>query len=129
MYKYKKVIVLDDNEIERFIADVVIKKDGTFAERVMGYEYGGDLMDYLRSVIDMPDEYPDIIFLDLAMPRMNGFEFLMQYETLPDALKKKCGIIILSSTIDMTDTESVKSFPFVKNFITKPIKAEMLEQL
>jgi CheY-like chemotaxis protein len=128
MYKYKKVIIVDDSKIERYIGEVVIKKS-LFAESVLCFEQGAEALGYLASMADEPAGYPDMIFVDIMMPEMGGFDFLDKYARLPDALTKKCSVMLLSSTLDMTDKQRAEQYPFVKDFLMKPLMMDMLTDL
>ena len=72
---------------------------------------------------------PQLIFLDLNMPVMNGWEFLESFITTEYSDYHDTKIIILSSTIDPQDLEKSKKYPMVIDFLSKPISKEMLEFL
>ena len=63
------------------------------------------------------------------MPQMNGWEFLDEFKKFPDAVKRKCKIFMLTSSIDPNDIKKSKTYDVVKNFITKPLTKEKLEML
>jgi len=74
--------------------------------------------------------YPQLIFLDLNMPVMGGWEFLDHFAKEEyRALFKDCKVIVLSSTIDPDDINKAKTYPMVLDFLSKPISKEMLENL
>jgi len=72
---------------------------------------------------------PQLIFLDLNMPVMNGWEFLDSFVTAEYSEYHDTKVIILSSTIDPQDLEKSKKYPMVIDFLSKPISKEMLELL
>jgi two-component SAPR family response regulator len=71
----------------------------------------------------------NLIFLDIRMPGMGGFEFLENFQALPEEIKQKIRIIMLSSTIDTDELERVNSNPFVLAFIPKPLTREKIAGL
>ena len=122
--RYKKVLVVDDTAVDRLIAKKIIEKSG-FAASVVGVEGGQAALDHL---IANQDDLPELIFLDINMPLMSGFDFLDEYHKLPEALKKR-SVVILSSSLNDIDKSKASSNPYVINFLSKPLNSEMLEQV
>jgi CheY-like chemotaxis protein len=73
--------------------------------------------------------FPDLIFLDIKMPIMDGFGFLEEFSKLPEIKNNKCSIIMLTSSSDQDDVDRALQHQVVKKFLTKPLKIEMLENL
>lgn len=72
---------------------------------------------------------PQIIFLDIHMPAMNGFEFLEAFDKLSETLKNKVRIYVISSTFDEKDIERIKKDRNVCGFYEKPLSKEVLTKL
>ena len=72
---------------------------------------------------------PDIIFLDINMPRMNGWEFMAEYEHLPKEVKGNLIVIMLTTSQNPDDIEKAYAIEGVKKFLTKPLKSEDLDSI
>lgn len=72
-------------------------------------------------------EVPELIFLDLNMPEMNGFEFIRRFSELPDFVRSKCKIVIVTSSTDTTDKHKALMHPSVVRFLQKPLDVYQLK--
>ncbi len=85
-------------------------------------------MEFLRSR-PVDDVFPDVIFLDLNMPGKDGFAFLDEFESLPDEVKTKVRVVVLSSSISPEDINRASTNPRVLKYINKPLSEKYLEAL
>ncbi len=76
-----------------------------------------------------PEKLPDYILLDINMPIMNGWEFLDEYKRLNIDPAGKCKIFIISSSVFSNDINKARSYPLVKDFISKPLNVEKIKEL
>ena len=123
---YKKVMIIDDSETDRYVGERNIKKYG-FAEEVITKETANNGLAYLKSLELTPDELPELIFLDIRMPELDGFGFLEEYEKLPDVIRKHCIVMMLTSSLNAEDHEKAKNNRYVKRFLNKPLNKETLQ--
>ena len=75
------------------------------------------------------DDVPDIIFLDLNMPEIDGFEFLSAFSLLSEIIKSKIKIVILSSSINPADVDACRKHDFVLTFLHKPLFKSNLDTI
>ncbi|MBS1534454.1 MAG: response regulator [Bacteroidetes bacterium] len=128
------VLCVDDDPITLMLCKMVINKSEITKELITA-ENGEDALNYfddlkLNNLGGEIPKYPQLIFLDLNMPVMGGWEFLDHFAREEyRQLFKDCKVIVLSSTIDPEDIKKAKTYPMVLDFMSKPISKEMLEDL
>ncbi len=122
------VMLVDDNDTDNFISKRIIEIT-KFANRVEVKNSGKSALDYLRENQDNIDELPNLIFLDINMPIVDGFVFLYEFEKFNDSIKDKCKVIILSSSDNKRDIDKIVNNNHVIKFITKPLTETALEEV
>lgn len=125
---YKRVLVIDDAKIDRYMAEKIMKKYD-FTDTVVMVESAMDGLELLEACLENPDSLPELIFLDINMPQMSGFDFLDEYARFPEHIKKKCIIIMLSSSIHPEDKYRAMESPYVYKFLSKPLNADKLQEV
>ncbi|WP_207493757.1 response regulator [Aridibaculum aurantiacum] len=128
MSRYSNVLLVEDDPITIMVCDRIIKMSD-FAQNVVSCENGKYAIDHIKRIIDEGKQFPEIIFLDINMPVMNGWDFLEEFEALKDMISPMPRIFILSSTVDPEDYKRAKSFTAVDNFISKPLSKEFLDDI
>tara|TARA_R110002050_G_scaffold16719_1_gene50448 strand:+ start:99794 stop:100192 length:399 start_codon:yes stop_codon:yes gene_type:complete len=122
----KKILLIDDSDIDNFINKSVLQK-ANIADEIIIETSAKDALTYLKNVMDdESNSFPDVIFLDIKMPVMDGFEFLDEYVHFPEHAKSKCIIFMLSSSIDPRDAERAKQVKEVKSYFTKPLTQNLI---
>lgn len=122
------ILLIDDDPDDNFFHQFVIEESGLCSE-VRIAEDGPDALRYLVRT-DQPDyNRPDIIFLDINMPGMNGFEFLRQYHTLPAEQKSRLLLLMLTTSLNPGDQEMAAASGEVSGYYTKPLTKAMLQEL
>lgn len=119
----KNVLVVDDNDTDLLIAKIVIEKSG-FKGNIVTKNSGKSALEYLESVQNNPEDWPNVVFLDINMPVVNGFVFLFEYEKMAQEFKNICKIAVLTSSDNKTDMERFMVSEAVVDFVSKPISIE-----
>ena len=122
------VMLVDDNDTDNFISKRIIEIT-KFSDNVIVKNSGKSALDYLVENKESPDAIPDIIFLDINMPIVDGFVFLYEYEKFSNSVKDKCRVIILSSSDNKRDIDKIVNNDFVIKFVTKPLTEKTLEEI
>lgn len=124
----KKLFLVDDDEIFRVAAEVLIKSNG-LADQVVQLKNGLEAYDALMEHENNPEALPEILFLDINMPVMNGWELLEEIKNGPEIIRNNVQIHILTSSIDPRDLVLSKTYGFIKGYITKPLTEVDLDKI
>jgi CheY-like chemotaxis protein len=124
-FHFKKVMIIDDDDLSRLLAEKLIKKFD-FADEVVECATAIEGLNYLNT---NSFALPEIIFLDINMPVLNGFEFLDKFEKLNNTVKEHCAIIMLSSSVDTDDIKRAEADKHVRFFLSKPLTLANLKAI
>lgn len=115
--KINTVMVIDDNDIDQLLYQRIIKRSGTI-DRVISFSYADEALEYLKQ---KDCEKIDVIFLDINMPRMDGFEFLnAATEQLGESFVQSV-VVMLTTSLTIEDRERSRKYSIVKAYINKPL--------
>jgi len=123
MTKYKNFAIIDDDETTQFVVEITIDNTN-LAKNIAIFSDGKEAIDFFTLNVNNPENLPDIIFLDLNMPIMDGWQFLDHFAILKPQIVKKITICITSSSTNQNDIIRAKKYSDVTEYIIKPITEE-----
>jgi CheY-like chemotaxis protein len=129
--KFKTVMLVDDNEIDNLINQKMIEASN-IAKHIFTHTGAKSAMEFLKNMerLEVQERVlPDVIFLDIDMPLMDGFQFLDEFEKLSDETRGKCKIVMLTSSINPQDMSKSKKYSYVKQYLNKPLSADTLDKM
>ncbi len=124
--KYTTAMLIDDNSLDNFINKKLIETN-EFAENVITYQEATEAMDFLKTT--SKDKWPDVIFLDIMMPQMDGFQFLEAFEKLPEDQRMQMKVVMLSTSESFKDLNRANKNPYVRKFLNKPLTLQVLQAI
>lgn len=126
--KLNCILLIDDDEATNYMHQLIIKKNDC-TNAIVCKQNGQLGLDYLLSIDDKENVQPDIIFLDINMPGMNGWDFLKHYNKLNKEQQAKIVVVMLSTSTDPVDMEKAKDIEYVSRFNPKPLTNNMLNDI
>lgn len=122
-----KSCLIDDDFIHQFGMKRMIQRYQPTA-KVIEFSNGLDAINFFKAALG-GDDLPELIFLDINMPVMNGWEFMDEFVKIRPGLSKKIDIYILSSSTDSHDIQKAKSNPAITGYIVKPLTPQLLQRM
>lgn len=127
--KPHRFIVVDDDSMNNLIVKFMLLKFNSEAEIELFLEPEVALETIKQEFSGISGQKPTILFLDLNMPTMSGWEFLDAFERMPAEVRAQFTIFVLSSSIHEGDKRTAEANPLVSGFISKPLTLAILEQI
>lgn len=121
-------MLIDDNKDDNFYHERIIRKNNS-ADTVIIKQSGKEALEYLKNKNLQESAHPDLIFLDINMPGMNGWEFLEEYNELDKEYQSKMIVVMLTTSENPDDIAKAKEFHVLSDFKTKPLTKNMLDEI
>lgn len=118
------VMLIDDSKIDNFINSKVLELSEK-ADLIQVYDNPVLALEYLNKT----EIFPNVIFVDIYMPGMSGFDFLDEFNKLPSDNKKEIKVLLLSSAYDNLEIEKLKKYSWLSGYVVKPLTYETLNSL
>jgi CheY-like chemotaxis protein len=126
--KLYSVLFIDDDKCNNiFNTRIASKSKGL--DNITSLTSAKEGLNYLQKARENKNLKPDLIFLDLNMPGMNGWEFIEEYEKIDVTFTCNIKIFLLTTSINPDDVERSKSIAVVSDFLNKPLTTDLLEKL
>jgi len=122
-------IIDDDNMYISLLKKIIELKK--LSQNLLVFSNGKEALDHFKSILPGNDaeKIPEIIFLDVNMPVMDGWQFLEEFLQIENKTKKSITIYVVSSSIDPKDYKKAKTFSSVTDYLIKPINISKIEEI
>ena len=125
---FQTVLLIDDYDIDNILHSKLMMT-ANFAENIIIKSSVKKAIDYLANETRQSKDIPQLIFLDIRMPLLDGFDFLEAFDTFSDKITKTTKIIMLSSSLDSRDKERAEQNKYVIGFLQKPLTLKAIDGL
>jgi CheY-like chemotaxis protein len=129
--KYATVMLIDDSEIDNFINQKMVE-GCNFADRIYVHTSSKSAIEFLANFerAQFPEDLlPEVIFLDINMPIMDGFQFAEEFQKTCPKIYEKVRIVFLTSSLSPVDQKRAMQVKSVYSFLNKPLSKDHLEKL
>lgn len=128
MKPLKCVWIVDDDEIYQFTIKLQIEMLYPNA-KVMSFGDGEQALNYVKAIENFPADCPQVMFLDINMPIIDGWDFLRELKPAIDDYAEDINIFMVSSSINPSDITKANDHDLVTEYVTKPITDETLKEI
>jgi CheY-like chemotaxis protein len=126
--KLNCILLIDDDEPTNFLSKMLIKNAGC-TEHIEIAQSGQAALEFLTSCEAKGICAPDLVFLDINMPAMNGWEFLEKYNALGHKPNDRIVLVMLTTSLNPDDRQKADGIPVISGFESKPLTPEKLEKI
>ena len=124
----KNICLVDDDRIYQFTARKILESTGKIND-IQAFYNGEDALAFLQTNTRNADILPDVIFLDINIPVLDGRDFLKESEKMLPSFPKKIIVYMVSSSVDDSDIKRSEEFGTITAYVIKPVSKERFEQL
>ncbi|GJM63397.1 response regulator [Persicobacter diffluens] len=128
MKKLKCILLIDDDEPTNFFNQLVLN-DMDCAEKIIAVQSANEGLAYLKSVEENENPRPEIIFLDINMPGMDGWDFINHYQQLEEQHKAEIVVVMLTTSFNPDDKTRALEIPEINDLLHKPLSVEAMKDL
>ncbi|MBG8552522.1 response regulator [Hymenobacter guriensis] len=127
--KLQSIVLVDDNETTSFLNNRLLNRLEV-AEQIQTFSKAEQAFQELwgSQNAEPRADAPNLVFVDLKMPGMDGFEFLELFNKLPEAVREKTVMAVLTTSMHAADTARVAQYPGVE-YLAKPLTEEKIQKL
>ncbi|PKA99010.1 response regulator receiver domain-containing protein [Flavobacteriaceae bacterium MAR_2009_75] len=122
------VCIIDDDDIYQFTMSAALNGFDE-VNKITTFLDGGQALDFITDNLKNKEELPDVVFLDINMPIMDGFQFMEEYVKIKPNVDKEISIYMVSSSVDPKDIARCRKIEGISDYIVKPIKEDKLKAL
>ncbi|MCB9231795.1 MAG: response regulator [Bacteroidia bacterium] len=126
--KLKSILLIDDDEPTNFLHKLVIERLDC-AEEIIVHQEAARALEFLKTPRNGTFAQPDLIFLDINMPAMNGWEFLDAYHQLPGEQRGKVVVVMLTTSLNPDDQTRAATIHDIRGFLSKPLSMELMKEV
>ena len=123
-----KTCIVDDDLVYRFTM-VKTLESTKLPMDIMAFSDGEEAINFMFDNIDQDAEFPDVIFLDIDMPIMDGFQFMEEFVKIKPRVGKSITVYMVSSSLDPRDIERAHNISAISDYIVKPIGLVRLKEI
>lgn len=131
-YRHQNVMLIDDSELDNFINEKTIEANH-FAKKVYVHTSAKSALEFLHNLVTMGNDYsdvfPNVVFIDINMPMMDGFQFIEQFKKTTEKPLLEPKLVILTSSVYHEDKQRAIQISKEIIFLNKPLTKDMLESI
>lgn len=128
MKKIETFCIVDDDDIYQFTTSLLLKKTD-LVNKIIVFSNGLKAINFLKDEMGNKENIPDVLFLDINMPVMDGWEFLEEYLLIKSMMPKTVVIYMVSSSVDEKDVLKAKSISALSGYLVKPISSQNIMEV
>ncbi|MEZ4946019.1 MAG: response regulator [Cyclobacteriaceae bacterium] len=128
MGKAVVICIIDDDDVYQYTMTRALKSD-SLVKKILVFSDGEEALDFMIENIASNDNLPDVIFLDVNMPIMDGWQFLEEYIKLKPRVGKQIAIYMVTSSVDPVDVDRAAKFSEISDYLVKPIQPDQIREL